>query len=68
VGPHQQIQARKGSRMRSDDDLGWLALALTPGLGEQMAGKLLGDFGSPDTIFSASLATPKGAAYPPAAQ
>jgi DNA processing protein len=41
--------------MHSDDYVGWLALALTPGLGARMAGKLLGQFGSPDAIFSASL-------------
>jgi DNA processing protein len=35
--------------------LGWLALALTPGLGARMAGKLLREFGSPEAIFSASL-------------
>ena len=41
--------------MHSDDYVGWLALALTPGLGARMAGKLLAEFGSPDAIFSASL-------------
>jgi DNA processing protein len=41
--------------MHSDDYVGWLALALTPGLGARTAGKLLGEFGSPDAIFSASL-------------
>jgi DNA processing protein len=41
--------------MHSDDYVGWLALALTPGLGARMAGKLLGAFGSPDAIFNASL-------------
>jgi DNA processing protein len=41
--------------MKSDQYLGWLALALTPGLGARMAGKLLTEFGSPDAIFSASL-------------
>ena len=41
--------------MHSDDYVGWLALALTPGLGARMAGKLLGEFGSPDAIFNASL-------------
>ncbi len=35
--------------------LGWLALALTPGLGARMAGKLLRAMGSPQAIFSASL-------------
>lgn len=41
--------------MKSDQYLGWLALALTPGLGARMAGKLLCEFGSPEAIFSASL-------------
>jgi DNA processing protein len=41
--------------MDSDHYLGWLALALTPGLGARMAGKLLREFGSPEAIFSASL-------------
>jgi DNA processing protein len=35
--------------------LGWLALALTPGLGARMAGKLLRQMGSPEAIFNASL-------------
>jgi DNA processing protein len=35
--------------------LGWLALALTPGLGARMAGKLLRAMGSPEAIFNASL-------------
>jgi DNA processing protein len=35
--------------------LGWLALALTPGLGARMAGKLLREMGSPEAIFNASL-------------
>ena len=34
--------------------LGWVALALTPGLGARMAGKLLRKFGSPAAIFDAS--------------
>ncbi|MGH9714532.1 MAG: DNA-processing protein DprA [Candidatus Acidiferrales bacterium] len=41
--------------MESDQYLGWLALALTPGLGARMAGKLLQEFGSPEAIFDASL-------------
>src|SRR5271168_3998311 len=41
--------------MESDQYLGWLALALTPGLGARMAGKLLREFGSPAAIFAASL-------------
>jgi len=35
--------------------LGWLALALTPGLGARLAGKLLREFGGPEAIFAASL-------------
>src|SRR5579862_10017514 len=41
--------------MHPDDYVGWLALALTPGLGARMAGKLLREFGSPEAVFSASL-------------
>src|SRR5277367_2675283 len=41
--------------MESDHYLGWLALALTPGLGARMAGKLLRAMGSPQAIFRASL-------------
>src|SRR5271156_3540654 len=41
--------------MHPEQYLGWLALALTPGLGARMAGKLLRHMGSPEAIFSASL-------------
>jgi DNA processing protein len=41
--------------MDPDQCLGWLALALTPGLGARMAGKLLREMGSPGAIFNASL-------------
>ena len=41
--------------MEPDQYLGWLALALTPGLGVRLAGKLLCEFGSPEAVFSASL-------------
>ncbi|MGH9708284.1 MAG: DNA-processing protein DprA [Candidatus Acidiferrales bacterium] len=41
--------------MESSQYLGWLALALTPGLGARMAGKLLREFGSPEAVFNASL-------------
>ncbi len=41
--------------MAPDQYLGWLALALTPGLGARMAGKLLRALGSPEAIFNASL-------------
>jgi DNA processing protein len=39
----------------NDHHLGWLALALTPGLGARQAGNLLRTFGSPAAIFAASL-------------
>jgi DNA processing protein len=41
--------------MEPERYLGWLALALTPGLGARQAGKLLREFGSPEAIFAASL-------------
>ena len=41
--------------MEPDQYLGWLALALTPGLGARSAGKLLRAFGSPTAIFNSSL-------------
>jgi DNA processing protein len=43
--------------MDSADYLGWVALALTPGLGARTAGKLLREFGSPAAIFDAPLTT-----------
>ena len=46
---------RANLSMDSADYLGWMALALTPGLGARMAGKLLREFGSPAAIFDASL-------------
>ena len=52
--------------MHSDDYIGWLALALTPGLGARTAGKLLREFGSPDAIFSASLTALEGQRLPAA--
>src|SRR5271155_5736022 len=52
--------------MHSDDYIGWLALALTPGLGGRTAGKLLREFGSPDAIFSASLTALEGQRLPAA--
>jgi len=52
--------------MDSDQYLGWLALALTPGLGARMAGKLLGEFGSPGAIFGASLTALEGQRLPAA--
>ena len=41
--------------METNDYLGWIALALTPGLGARTAGKLLAKFESPAAIFNASL-------------
>jgi len=41
--------------MDADRYLGWLALALTPGLGPRHAGKLLRTFGNPEAVFAASL-------------
>jgi DNA processing protein len=52
--------------MHSDDYIGWLALALTPGLGARTAGKLLREFGSPDAIFNASLTALEGQRIPAA--
>ena len=52
--------------MHSDDYIGWLALALTPGLGARTAGKLLREFGSPDAIFNASLTALEGQHLPAA--
>jgi DNA processing protein len=46
--------------------LGWVALALTPGLGARMAGKLLRQFGSPEAIFNASLTALEGQRLPAA--
>jgi len=52
--------------MDSTDYGGWVALALTPGLGARMAGKLLREFGSPDSVFNAAR-TSLGAQRLPAA-
>ena len=52
--------------MDSDHYLGWLALALTPGLGARMAGKLLREMGSPQHIFNASLTKLEGHHLPAA--
>jgi DNA processing protein len=38
-----------------DASLDWLSLAMTPGLGSRLTGKLLREFGSPEGIFRASL-------------
>jgi DNA processing protein len=52
--------------MDADQYLGWLALALTPGLGARMAGKLLREFGSPEAVFHASLTALEGQRLPAA--
>jgi predicted Rossmann fold nucleotide-binding protein DprA/Smf involved in DNA uptake len=46
--------------------LGWLAFALTPGLGARMGGKLLRAMGSPEAIFNASLMELQSHRLPPA--
>ena len=51
--------------MEPDQYLGWLALALTPGLGARLTGKLLREFGSPEGIFSASLTSLEAQHLPP---
>jgi len=38
-----------------DASLDWLSLAMTPGLGSRLVGKLLRQFGSPTDVFRASL-------------
>jgi DNA processing protein len=50
----------------TDQYLGWVALALTPGLGARMAGKLLRQFGSPEAVFNASLTALEGQRLPAA--
>jgi len=41
--------------MIADSYLGWVALAVAPGLGARLAARLLRQFGSPEAIFRASL-------------
>ena len=41
--------------MELDASLDWLSLAMTPGLGSRLVGKLLRQFGSPTEVFRASL-------------
>ena len=41
--------------MELDASLDWLSLAMTPGLGSRLIGKLLRQFGSPEHVFRASL-------------
>ena len=50
--------------MHSDDYISWLALALTPGLGARLGGRLLKAFGSPDAVFNASLTALEGHRLP----
>ena len=51
--------------MAPDQYLGWLALALTPGLGARMTGKLLRAIGIPEAIFNASLTGLESHRLPP---
>ena len=53
--------------MDLDASLDWLALALTPGLGTRLAGKLLRQCGSPEEIFRASLTELEACRVSPAA-
>lgn len=53
--------------MHPDEYVGWLALALTPGLGPRLAGKLLRNLGGPDEIFNASLTALEAEGLPAAA-
>jgi DNA processing protein len=41
--------------MELDASLSWLALALTPGLASRLSARVLRKFGSPDSVFRASL-------------
>src|SRR5579871_522271 len=52
--------------METQDYLGWIALALTPGLGARTAGRLLAEFGSPEAVFNASLTALEGQRLPAA--
>jgi len=52
--------------MATDRHLGWLALALTPGLGARHAGKLLRELGSPEAVFAASLTSLEACRLPAA--
>jgi DNA processing protein len=42
--------------MQLDTSLSWLALSLTPGLAARLCSRVLRQFGSPDSVFRASLA------------
>jgi len=53
--------------MHPDEYVGWLALALTPGLGPRLTGKLLREFGGPEEIFNASLTALEAQGLPAAA-
>ena len=50
--------------MDANDYLGWIALALTPGLGARTAGKLLSQVRQPDAVFSASLTALEAQQHP----
>lgn len=52
--------------MQLDESLSWLALALTPGLGSRLCARLLKQFGSPESVFRASLAQLEGCNLPAA--
>jgi DNA processing protein len=53
--------------MQLDESLSWLALALTPGLGSRLCARLLKQFGSPESVFRASLSQLEGCNLPAAA-
>jgi DNA processing protein len=53
--------------MDANSQLGWLALALTPGLGARLFARLLREFGSPDAVFRASLTQLEACRIPPVA-
>ena len=53
--------------MQLDESLSWLALVLTPGLGPRLCGRLLKQFGSPESVFRASLPQLQGCNLPAAA-
>lgn len=52
--------------MEPERYLGWLALAMTPGLGARQSAKLLREFGSPEGIFAASLTSLEACRLPAA--
>jgi DNA processing protein len=57
--PHSHIHymaqaACPDAYLSQDDQLHWLALRMTPGLGTRKAGQLVGVFRTPQSIFRAS--------------